>query len=201
MNNTHNHLKFAYKKRSIFDQMTSMHFILSDRYDKISKVEDAVEISLSVLLCGLTFFDFEKLGWGQIKNSTFIIGLISIVLFAFTLVKQRLDHKKRSEQHYLAGKIYANAKLEVSAKIQMWEIQEVDELEVIQYFQNNLSELNEVVQIPEKEFIKLKHAHQTKVEFSKFLDSHKRDYLWVCKLKYRLGKQQNNPSTDTESSA
>lgn len=97
--------------------------------------------------------------------------------------------KKHSEQHYLAGKMYAHAKLEVDSKIKAWEFQEVDEFEVFQYFQNNFSELNELVQIPEKEFTKLKHAHQTKVEFSKFLDTHKKDYLWLCKLKFRFGRK------------
>ena len=98
-------------------------------------------------------------------------------------------HKKRSEQHYLAGKMYAHAKLEVDSKIKVWELQEVDELEVVQYFQNYFSGLNELVQIPENKFTKLKHAHQTKVEFSKFLDTHKRDYLWICKCKFRFGQK------------
>lgn len=85
--------------------------------------------------------------------------------------------------------MYAHAKLEVDSEIKVWELQEIEELEVVQYFQNNFSELNELVQIPEKEFTKLKHAHQTKVEFSKFLDTHKKDYLWLCKLKFRFGRK------------
>lgn len=188
-NNTKGYLEYAHKKKRVYDQMTSMHFTLSDKYERMSKIEDTLEIVLSVLLCGLTFCDFDKLGWGQLKNPTLIIGLTSIILFAFTLVKQRLDHKKRSEQHYLAGKMYAHAKLEVDSEIKVWELQEIEELEVVQYFQNNFSELNELVQIPEKEFTKLKHAHQTKVEFSKFLDTHKKDYLWLCKLKFRFGRK------------
>lgn len=188
-NNTKDSLEYAHKKKRVYDQMTSMHFTLSDKYERMSKIEDTIEIVLSVFLCGLTFCDFGKLGWGQLKNPTLIIGLTSIILFAFTLVKQRLDHKKRSEQHYQAGKMYAHAKLEVDSKIKVWELQEVDELEVVQYFQSSFSELNELAQIPEKEFTKLKHAHQTKVEFSKFLDTHKKDYLWVCKLKFRFGRK------------
>ena len=188
-NNTKDYLEYAHKKKRVYDQMTSMHFTLSDKYERMSKIEDTIEIILSVLLCGLTFCDFNKLGCEQLKNPTLIIGLTSIILFAFTLVKQRLDHKKHSEQHDLAGKMYAHAKLEVDSKIKAWEFQEVDEFEVFQYFQNNFSELNELVQIPEKEFTKLKHAHQTKVEFSKFLDTHKKDYLWLCKLKFRFGRK------------
>lgn len=188
-NNTKDSLEYAHKKKRVYDQMTSMHFTLSDKYERMSKIEDTIEIVLSVFLCGFTFCDLGKLGWGQLKNPMLIIGLTSIILFAFTLVKQRLDHKKRSEQHYLAGKMYAHVKLEVDSKIKVWERQEIDEFEVVQYFQDNFSELNELVQIPEKDFIKLKHAHQTKVEFSKFLDTHKNDYLWICKLKFRFGRK------------
>ena len=59
MSNENNSLERAYKKKRLFDQMASMHFKLSDRYQIISKVEDSVEIIVSVALCGLTFFDFE----------------------------------------------------------------------------------------------------------------------------------------------
>ena len=187
-NKTKSPLEYANKKKKVFNQMTSMHFILSDRFEKMSIIEDTVEIFISVLLCGLTFVDFEKFGWKNLHNPTLIIGFTSIILFAFTLVKQRLDHKKRSQQHYLAGKMYAHAKLEIDTQIKEWELQSFEEVEVIQYLQNNFSELNELVQIPEKEFIKLKHEHQTKEEFSTFLDSHKRDYLWICKLKFCFGK-------------
>ena len=109
--NTKDYLEYAHKKKKVYDQMASMHFTLSDKYEKMSKFEDTIEIILSVLLCGFTFFDFERLGLGQLKNSTLIVGFISIILFAFTLIKQRLDHKKHSEQHYLAGKMYAHTKL------------------------------------------------------------------------------------------
>lgn len=179
----------AYKKKSGFDQMASMHFKLSDRYLAWSKVEDAIEIIISVSLCGLTFFDFEKFFGALPINPTLIIGFVSIILLAFTLIKQRFDHKKLSEQHNLAGKMYAHAKLEIGAKINEWEIQNATDLEIVRYLQNNFSELNELPQIPEKDFIKLKHKHQAKVEFSKYLDTHKNDYLWVSKLKFRLGRQ------------
>ena len=93
--------------------------------------------------------------------------------------------------------MYARAKLEVASKIDEWEVDGSDELEIIKYFQENFSEFNELPQIPEKDFVKLKHAHQTKVEFSKFLDTHRRDYLWICKLKFRFGKKDISKQEQT----
>lgn len=179
----------AYKKKSVFDQMASMHFELSDRYLAWVKFEDATEIIISIVLCGLIFFDFEKFGSRIPVDMHLVIGFISIFLLAFTLIKQHLDHKKLSEQHRLAGKTYARAKMEIGSKIDEWVIQNISELEIISYLQKNYTELNDLPQIPEKYFTKLKHKHQTKVEFSKFLDSHKNDYLWVAKLKFRMGKK------------
>lgn len=180
-------LDLANKKKKGFDQMASMHFKLSDKYKRFSSIEDAIEIIISVLLCGVTFLDCEKYFHIPSNISSLIIGFVSIFLLAFTLIKQNLGHKELCEKHQLAGKMYAKAKLDLAAKIKEWELMPVSNDEVLSYLNNHYSALNDLPQIPEKHFAHLKHAHQTKVEFSKFLDHHPNDYLWVCRLKFRLG--------------
>ena len=106
---------------------------------------------------------------------------------AFTLIKQNLGHKELCEKHQLAGKMYAKAKLDLSVKIKEWNLNFVTDDVVLTYLDDHFTALNDMPQIPEKYFASLKHAHQTKVEFSKFLDRHPSDFLWVCKLKFRLG--------------
>ena len=86
--------------------------------------------------------------------------------------------------------MYSRAKLDINARISEWEIMETESEDILQYCNNRFLELNELPQIPEKEFIRLKHAHQSKVEFSKFLDTHKRDCLLMCKLKFWFGKRE-----------
>ena len=188
MNNTRA-IEIARKKKDVFDQMASMHFSLSDKYLFLSKVEDAIEILISVALCGVTFLDYEKFLSCKSNWPVFVTGIISIFLLAFTLIKQRLDRKKLSEKHNLAGKMYSRAKLDINAKIIEWEIMGTENEEILQYCNNHFLELNELPQIPEKEFIRQKHSHQSKVEFSKFLDSHKRDCLLICKIKFWFGKR------------
>ena len=179
-------LDLANKKKKGFDQMASIHFNLSDKYKRFSSIEDAIEIIVSVLLCGVTFLDCEKYFHIPSNISSLIIGFVSIFLLAFTLIKQNLGHKELCEKHQLAGKLYAKAKLDLSARINKWEITAVSDNEVLAYLDDHYTALNDLPQIPEKYFAYLKHAHQTKVEFSKFLDRHPNDFLWVCKLKFRF---------------
>lgn len=180
-------LDLVNKKKKGFDQLASMHFKLSDKYKRFSSIEDAVEIVISVLLCGVTFLDCEQYFHIPSNASSLIIGFISIFLLAFTLIKQNLGHKELCQKHQLAGKMYAKAKLDLSARITEWDLKPVSDGEVLAYLNDHYTALNDLPQIPEKHFAYLKHAHQTKVEFSKFLDQHPNDFLWVCKLKFRLG--------------
>lgn len=180
-------LDLANKKKKSFDQMASMHYKLSDKYKRFSSIENAIEIVISVLLCGVTFLDCEKYFHIPSNISSLIIGFVSIFLLAFTLIKQNLGHKELYEKHQLAGKMYAKAKLDLAAKIKEWDLKPISDDEVLSYLNDHYTALNDLPQIPEKFFAHLKHAHQTKVEFSKFLDQHPRDFLWVCKLKFRLG--------------
>lgn len=186
MSDTNHRLDFAKSKKRIYDQTASMHFCLSDHYKTLSTIEDSFEILISVVLCGLTFFDFQNYFPKSSINSILAIGIVSILLFAFTLIKQRLGHKQLAEKHNLAGKMYSKAKLTLSGKIEEWKESDLPEKEIQDYILNHFQSLNDLPQIPEKKFHKLKHHHQSKVEFSKFLDSHPNDFWIICKIKYRF---------------
>ena len=60
MNDESKIFELAKDKKRIFDQCASMHFKLSDEYKCRSNIEDALEIVMSVILCGITFLDCEK---------------------------------------------------------------------------------------------------------------------------------------------
>ena len=83
-------LNIANDKKRIFDQMASMHFRLSDEYKHFAYIEDAIEIIVSVALCGITFLDFQKYFNITIHKPTLIIGCISIFLLAFRSVYKEL---------------------------------------------------------------------------------------------------------------
>lgn len=179
-------LDIAANKKRIFDQMASMHFRLSDEYKFLASMEDAVEIIVSVLICGITFLDYQAYFNITIEKPMLIVGFISIFLLAFTLIKQSVGHKKLSEKHQVAGKIYSQAKLNIASRIAEWSTLSTPDEDVLNYIDSHFSSLNELPQIPEKQFGRLKHWHQTKVEMSKFLDLHRNEFWIICKIKFRF---------------
>lgn len=187
MNSESKIINMANKKKDVFDLCASMHFKLSDEYKRLSNIEDALEIAISVILCGITFLDCEKYLQIPSEYSSLIIGFASIFLLAFTLIKQNLGHKQLCEKHQIAGKMYAKSKLDLTAKIAEWSINSQSDIEILSYLDDHYSTLNDLPQIPEKHFLRLKHAHQSKVEFSKFLDYHRNDFWLICRIKFRFG--------------
>lgn len=179
-------LDIANNKKRIFDQMASMHFRLSDTYKCFAGAEDIIEIIVSVVLCGITFLDYQAYFNISIKRPMLIVGFISIFLLAFTLIKQSVGHKQLSEKHQIADKMYSQAKLDIASKIVEWSILSTPDENVLNYIDSHFGSLNELPQIPEKKFSRLKHWHQSKVEMSKFLDSHRNEFWFVCKVKFRF---------------
>ena len=185
-------LDFAKNKLRVFDQMASMHFKISDEYKAKYTIEDVAEIICSVVLCGLTFFDFDTYLPNLKLNTTLVFGFVSIFLFAFTLIKQALGHKQLCEKHKLAGKMYVKAKFDLKSKIAQWEAQQEISEDIVDFVNTNFTALEDLPQIPEKKFARLKYKHQSKVAFSKFLDAHPNDFWFICKLKFRFtGKKEN----------
>ena len=145
-------MNVAYSKKRIFDQMASMHFRLSDEYKRLASIEDAIEIIISVALCGITFLDYQEYFNITIQRPTFIVGCISIILLAFTLIKQGVGHKELCEKHQIAGKMYSQAKLDIASKIAEWNISDTSTKDILSYIDSHFSSLNELPQIPEKHF-------------------------------------------------
>lgn len=174
----------AKKTLRVIDQTASMHFTLSDTYKRYSKFEDILEILISVILCGLTFLDYEKYFGLPANTSILLVGFLSIFLFAYTLIKQALGHKELYERHLLAGKMYVKIKRELRTKIKRWESGEVED--ILGVLDNLTGALEDLIQIPEKKFAKLKHQHQAKVAFSKFLDDNPHKFWLVCRWKFRM---------------
>ncbi len=184
MNKENNYLSIAEDKKRIFDQMATMHFKLSDKYKCWSNIEDTIEIVISVSLCGITFLDYEKYFSISIEKPSLVVGCISIILLAFTLIKQNLNHKQLCEKHQLAGKMYAKGKLDLATKITEWTANGIDDIEILNYLDSHFGTLNDLPQIPENQFNRLKHAHQSKVAMSKFLDRHQNEPWIICKFKF-----------------
>lgn len=178
----------AKKKKQTFDMLASMHFKMRDYYNKWNTIFDSAEILFSVLICGFTFINIDDYFNFDIKNISFLLGFTSILLFAFTLIKQKLDFKSKAQTHILAGKMYSKAKVDLAQKIIMWEKNCTDDKQILDYLNETFKNLNNLEQVPENKFHKLKHYHKHKVEFSKFLDDNSRIPYLLCKIKFCFEK-------------
>ncbi len=146
----------AEKKKKIFDMMVSMHSKMRDSYNYWNNVFDCLEILASVLFCGVTFFDFRNV---FSDNIAMLFGIVSILFFSFTIIKQRLNFKSKAEQHRTAAIMYAKAKIDIAQQIILWEEQNTTSEVVSEYIANKYDSLSELVSIPEKRFHRLKHHH------------------------------------------
>ena len=110
---------------------------------------------------------------------------------AFNAAKKK---KQLCEKHQLSGKMYAQAKLELSSQLNKWEINNTNSDDILEYLNNHFDSLNDLPQIPEKHFNRLKHSHQHKVAMSKFLDDY-HDNLWfICQIRFALKGIKKNSS-------
>lgn len=177
-------LDSAEKKFRVYDMMTSMFFKLADYYHHVDLVYDVFELALSTLICGVTFLGETSVITISHKIYTLTIGFSSIGLFAFTLIKQRLDYKKLAEEYKFAGKKYAAAKSKLKKQLDIWTDEGFNNTDINLFMENLDDTLKDLATIPENKFHKLKHYHQQKVEYSKFLDSNKSEPWYLCKFKF-----------------
>ena len=94
--------------------------------------------------------------------------------------------------------MYSQAKLDIASRIAEWNISDASTKDILSYIDSHFSSLNELPQIPEKHFNRLKHMHQSKVEMSKFLDSHKKDFWVICRLKFRFSRKVEEKETKSK---
>ena len=181
-------IEFLYEKKKIMDMMTTGHSTLRDYYNRIDTGLDCVEFISAVIVCGTTFYGYGSVGYSE--EVKLVIGIFSMTIFSMILIKRHLDLKTKAEKHNFAAHVCSNIKIKISNKIQEWCGEDITSKMVSDYMGNIYIQLDELVPIPENKFLKLKHKHQRKVEFSKSLDKN-RKYLWItCKIKFMRERNQ-----------
>jgi hypothetical protein len=151
----------------VLDQTISIHAMLRDRYSKLSLILEILLLACSVIFCATTFAPddiFTQIGLSP-KGVRFILGIASITAFFASLFALRVDWKSKSLRHKDAVQ-KLNGVLALFRKLRKedgtWLQERVGELN-----QAYCEAMNNIVEIPDNQFVRLKSRHLRKVEISK----------------------------------
>jgi hypothetical protein len=155
--------------RRVSDMLCTGHAHLRDRYARRALILDLGILGLATWLVALAFVDpkiaealtpftLAPQPWG---------GLLAVGTFFMTLVQLKTDWKARSEAHRRTLEFYAEAKSEAGYLL-------AGSSTAQDAFRRVLAKYDMAstvgVEIPERDFLRLKRRHLTKVTMSRYLD-------------------------------
>ncbi len=183
-------LEYLENKKRVVDMMTTAHSIIRDRYNHINTALDCLEVVAAAIICGTTFLNYNEL-WPDYGNGIWLtMGFFSIFILILTILRQRLDLKTKAEKHDHAARVCSKIKLDISYKMQEWCDQDIVPEEAVEFVKLEYEGLEDIVPIPDRKFTKLKHMHDRKVQFSRFLDSNRMSPWIVCKIRFFFIKKR-----------
>lgn len=186
------------RKKRVVNLMLTAHSILEQRFQRIST---AIDIGLMVgslfllIVSVIGFFNGKMASpWGIIDLNVFGI-CASTVLFAISMTEWRVAWKTSAHRHKEAVKAYSAIKCNLadlladSANITDDDIRKVNEM-----YQRIGDEL---ISIPERDFLKLKQAHYRKLYVSRLSDKYPFASAWIIRtrmwLKHMSGALHDEP--------
>lgn len=160
------------KRAQVYDMMTTMHSVLSDRYAVRSKILEVGIFGMSIILLSTVFLDPSILLFLKIDEiiARIAIGTSTIIIFFMSLLSLIVDWKGLSVKHKEAF----NALVKIKSE---WRSLSNNYSEIDDHLIRDLSEkssliVSQLTPIPDKYFNKLKHCHYKKIEVSKFINKH-----------------------------
>lgn len=169
--------------RGVADMMCSAHANLRDRYAWKSLVLDLLILAIATWLIALAFvgpavnisltpIDIKPQIWS---------GLLAVTTFFLTLVEMKLNWKGRSEAHSQSLGLYSEVKLEANQVLAL--CRELEEAAYRNLLVRNGLASTLGAKISEREFLRQKKHHLTKVALSKYLDSHPMSSILITKAR------------------
>lgn len=160
-----------------------MHAKLRDRYRLIEEIYDVINIIISIILCVLTFYDQSSISSNKIIT---MIGYLAIILFIFSLIKQRLNFKEKYAKHAEASNLLLRLKYEIRDTLFIIErtSQEVSDEKIIQLRKKLANTKSSIIEISDHQYLRLKKYFHKKRAYSSFLESEKSSFWLTSKFKF-----------------
>ena len=170
--------------RGVADMLCTGHAGLSDRFARRALVLDIAVLALTGWLVALAFIEprlnFSLTPFGL--DPQLWIGLLATGAFLLTIVQITMNWKGRSDAHKHAMGIYAGVKRE--AGYLLVSDSEPDQDACARVLARYDIASGSTVSIPEREFLRQKRRHRSKVELSRFLDSHPSASIHLTRIKF-----------------
>ena len=180
------YLELLKKRRDNVDQMISMHSKKRDELMGLARILDSVCIVASIIVCGVTFFNYENYGWGDTLHLA--VAFVSILLVAASLLNSFSNFKVKADKHAQAANRFASVKKTIDAELSCEELLTTGDeshCEVLKKIDAEIAAIAEISVISEKDFNRLKHYHRKKEKYRSMVGDYDSDSYLIARLKMR----------------
>jgi hypothetical protein len=156
----------------VSDMLITGHSNMREKYDSRALVLDSAIIALSVWLTSVVFVE-PKIGVRLTPlhfDPQIWIGLLSIFTLFLSVVQLRVDWKRQADGHKRSAEMYSKVKAGCRYLLESKKVITRDTAQEVLAQYDLSGSLGSP--IPEREFLRQKGKHLTKVRISKFLDKH-----------------------------
>jgi len=173
------------RQKGILNMMITAHSSLRDKYSFISKLFDSSLVIAAVFLNALVFAsdEFYKALNLNAESSKLGLGIVSVVLFALSILGLILNTKQKAENHSQASQQLFNL-LSESRIIDDLTDGEYKNREIDSFIKKYCQITAFLVPIPSRKFNRLKSKHLRMVEFSKYISKHPNEIHLIQKLSF-----------------
>ena len=187
------------KRKDNVNQMISMHSKKRDELIRLARMLDSACIMASIIVCGVTFFNYDGYGWGDMLHLG--IAFVSIVLVAASILNSFSNLKVDADKHAQAANRFASVKKTIDAELSCEELMATgDEIhcEVLKRIDAEIAAIAEISVISEKDFNRLKHYHRRKEKYRTMVGDYDSDSYPIARLKMwsRLRKETKGKKED-----
>ncbi len=187
------------RQKKVIDMMVSMHSDLADMYKFRAQSINLTLIISAFILNILVFADYDFLSKNFGLSPEFLKfcrGIASAIIFLTSLVILVVRWREKSEAHKNAkNKLFAL--LSDCRKILEMESENSQKKAAKQFTDDYKLIVGNLTPISSKMFGKLKSKHYRKVEFSKYIDKHKKVPYLLQKLRFfRIGIGKNHEKSN-----
>lgn len=165
----------------VADMLVSCHIRLKEKYISYSFMVDVSMFVVSVFLCVFAFSSDDILAKYLGEHFKFLLGIFSIGTFVMAYCADKFNWKIRAEQHRQAAEKYFEFKADSKNILNSLNSGGAPNVDI--FIEKYNSVANTLVTIPERDFLKCKQHHLSKVEISRWLDEHPGGSILIFKIK------------------